>query len=119
MRLGFLPAAAVATLAAVTFPFRVAADGVGPIRVEDATAASGITFVLDHAPTPEKRLIETMPGGLAAFDYNGDGRVDLYFTNGAGGDAAGKTPPRFWNRLYRNDGGMRFTDVQEEYLKRR
>jgi len=106
-----LPGAALAALAALAVPFGLAADGVGPIRVDDVTAASGITFVLDHAPTPEKRLIETMPGGVAALDYNGDGRTDLYFVNGAGGDGTDKSQPRFWNRLYRNDGDLRFTDV--------
>ena len=116
MRLFYFHGAAVALLVAIALPLTFQQPGrtAGAIRVEDATAASGVTFVLDHAPTPEKRLIETMPGGLAAFDYNGDGRVDLYFTNGAGGDGTDKTPPRFWNRLYRNDGGLRFTDVTVE-----
>ncbi len=85
----------------------------GSIRFDEVAAASGVRFVLDQAPTPDKRLIETMPGGLAAFDYNGDGRIDLYFTNGASGDGFDKTAPRFWNRLFRNDGQWRFTDVTE------
>ena len=57
-----------------------------------------------------------MPGGVAAFDYNGDGRVDLYFTNGAsGGDGFDKAAPRFWNRLFRNDGQWGgSTDVTEK-----
>ena len=114
MRPVLLPGAALAAIAAVALPFRVAADSAGPIRMDDVTVAAGITFALDHAPTPEKRLIETMPGGLAAFDYNGDGRIDLYFTNGAGGDGTDKAPQRFWNRLYRNDGDLRFTDVTAE-----
>ena len=82
-----------------------------PIAFDDVAARAGVVFVLDHAPTPDKRLIETMPGGLAIFDYDGDGRPDLYFTNGAGGDAFDKTDARFWNRLYRNEGNWRFTDV--------
>jgi hypothetical protein len=73
--------------------------------------AAGVRFVLDNDPTPEKRLIETMPGGLAVVDYNNDGRPDLYFTNGASGGAFDKRDARFWNRLYRNDGQWRFTDV--------
>jgi hypothetical protein len=52
-----------------------------------------------------------MPGGLAVVDYNNDGRPDLYFTNGAGGETFDKRDARFWNRLYRNDGDWRFTDV--------
>ena len=55
-----------------------------------------------------------MPGGLAAFDYDGDGLTDFYFTNGASVPALVKTSPSHWNRLYRNDGGMKFTDVTEQ-----
>jgi len=84
-----------------------------PVRFDRVAAPAGVAFVLDHAPTPDKRLIETMPGGLAAFDYNSDGRIDLYFTNGASGDGFDKSSPRFWNRLFRNDGDWRFTDVTE------
>ena len=84
-----------------------------PIRFDEVALASGVRAVLDHAATPDKRLIETMPGGLAAFDYNGDGRIDLYFTNGAAGEGFDKSQPRFWNRLFRNDGQWRFTDVTE------
>lgn len=99
-------------IAAAALP--AASQPVSPIRFDDVTGRAGIAFVLDHAPTPDKRLIETMPGGLAAFDYNGDGRDDLFFTNGAAGDRFDKTDPRFWNRLYRNDGDLRFTDVTAE-----
>ena len=54
-----------------------------PITLRDVASSSGITFRLENHPTPAKRLIETMPGGLAAFDYNNDGLADLFFTNGA------------------------------------
>jgi hypothetical protein len=85
----------------------------GPIAFDDVAGDAGVTFVLDNAPTVDKRLIETMPGGLAIFDYDADGRPDLYFTNGAGGDAFDKNDARFWNRLFRNDGSWRFTDVTD------
>ncbi len=65
-------------------------------------------FVLQNNPTPEKRVIETMAGGVAAFDYDGDRRTDIFFTNGASvPDFKTKHP----NRLYRNLGGMKFQDV--------
>ena len=70
-------------------------------------------FVLENSPTPQKHLIETMPGGLAIFDYNNDGRPDIYFTNGAEIPSLEKSAPKYWNRLYRNDGNMKFTDVTE------
>ena len=74
---------------------------------------SGIGFTLANAPTTGKRLIETMPGGLAAFDFDGDGRVDLFFANGNATSAAAKAGPPFHNRLYRNLGEFRFEDVTE------
>ena len=84
---------------------------VPPITLQDVASASGIGFRLENHPTAEKRLIETMPGGIAAFDYNNDGLTDLYFTNGASVPDLVKKDASDWNRLYRNDGGMKFTDV--------
>ena len=59
-----------------------------------------------------------MGAGVAVLDYDQDGWMDLYFVNGADlGDPmqAGSTPrksdPRFWNRLYRNNGQGGFTDT--------
>ncbi len=92
----------------------LASDAGGPIRFRDVARTAGVDFVLDNHPTPRKHMIETMAGGVAAFDYNGDGRTDIYFTNGAEIPSLSKTSPKFWNRLYRNDGGLRFTDVTEE-----
>src|SRR5579875_3428934 len=48
-----------------------------PIRFEDTASKSGISFILHNCPTPEKHLIETMAGGVAVFDYDGDGRPDM------------------------------------------
>jgi hypothetical protein len=80
-------------------------------RLDNVQPQSGITFVLAHAPTPAKRLIETMPGGLAAFDYDGDGRVDLFFANGNATPSGPKSDASYHNRLYRNLGGLKFEDV--------
>jgi hypothetical protein len=55
--------------------------------------------VLENSPTPRKHLVETMAGGVAAFDYDGDGRTDIYFTNGA-------ALPSMTNL-----GGLKFQDV--------
>jgi hypothetical protein len=84
------------------------------IQFQAIGAASGISMRLEHSPTPEKHLIESMTGGLAVFDYNDDGRSDVYFVNGAAIPSLEKSEPRFLNRLYRNDGDFRFTDVTEE-----
>src|SRR5579884_1738096 len=85
-----------------------------PIRLRDLAQQSGLRFVLENNPTPQKHMIETMAGGLAAFDYNGDGRTDIFFTNGSALPSLEKDSPKYWNRLFRNDGGMRFTDVTEQ-----
>ncbi len=85
-----------------------------PIRFREIAAGAGLDFVLHNNPTPRKHLIETMPGGVAAFDYNGDGLTDIFFTNGASLPSLEKDSPQFHNRLYRNDGGMRFIDVTKE-----
>ncbi len=84
------------------------------IRFEDVSPRSGLNFVLNNCPTPRKYLAETMAGGIAAFDFNNDGRIDLFFPNGAEMPTLQKTGPQYFNRLYRNDGGGRFTDVTAE-----
>ena len=84
-----------------------------PIRFQDVAQRAGLRFVLENNPTPRKHMIETMAGGVAAFDYNGDGRTDIFFTNGAAIPSLEKESPKYWNRLFRNDGGMKFTDVTE------
>src|SRR5882762_2269430 len=85
-----------------------------PIRFREIAQHAGLNFVLQNNPTSRKHMIETMPGGVAAFDYNGDGRTDIFFTNGASIPSLEKDSPKFFNRLYRNDGGMKFTDVTSE-----
>src|SRR5205823_6086983 len=87
---------------------------VSPIRFREIASQAGLDFVLQNDPTPRKHMIETMPGGVAAFDYNGDGLPDIFFTNGASIPSLEKDSSKFFNRLYRNDGGMRFTDVTQE-----
>ena len=73
-----------------------------------------LPFVHQNHPTPQKHLIETMPGGLAVFDYDGDGDLDIFFTNGAAIPSLAKDDPKYFNRLFRNDGSLKFTDVTEK-----
>ena len=88
---------------------------------EEIAAAAGVRFRHAASKTAEKYLVETMGAGVALLDYDDDGRLDIYFVNGAdladparlgGGEA--KSDPRYWNRLYRNLGGLRFEDVTEQ-----
>lgn len=81
---------------------------------EDRSSESGIDFVLHNSPTPEKRQIETMAGGVAVFDYDNDGYPDIYFVNGALQPALEKSGPQYSNRLYRNKGNWSFEDVTEK-----
>jgi hypothetical protein len=84
------------------------------IRFASAGAAAGLDFTLNNSPTSRKYLPETMAGGVVAFDYNNDGRLDLFFPNGADMPSLTKNGAKFSNRLYRNDGNGRFTDVTLE-----
>ena len=70
------------------------------VRFENVTSGSGLTFVLQQHATPDKHMVETMAGGLAVFDYDGDGRPDIFFTNGAALPSLSKETPADWNRLY-------------------
>lgn len=92
----------------------LAAAAVAPVQFRNVARDSGIDFVLENNATPDKHIIETMPGGVAAFDYDGDGLIDIFFTNGAAIPSLEKNQPKFRNRLYRNLGGMKFKDVTEE-----
>jgi hypothetical protein len=89
-------------------------SGAPPIVFENTTARSGIHFILDNSATPDKHQPETMIAGVAVFDYNNDGLPDIYFVNGAKLPAMDKSDPRYWNRLYRNNGDGTFTDVTEQ-----
>jgi len=53
-------------------------------------------------------------GGVALFDYNNDGLLDVFFTNGADIPSLEKKDPNYWNRLFKNNGDGTFTDVTEK-----
>jgi len=86
-----------------------AAPAPSPIRFE----LKKIPFRLENSETPARNAPETMPGGVAVFDYNGDGRPDIFFTNGADIATLKKDSPKYRNRLFRNDGNGVFTDVTD------
>jgi hypothetical protein len=73
-----------------------------------------ISFALDSCETPQKHAPETMAGGVAVFDYDNDGNLDIFFTNGADISSLKKTSPKYWNRLFHNNGDGTFTDVTEK-----
>jgi len=78
-----------------------------PIRF----AYQPIPFVLENSVTPQKHLPETMPGGVAVFDFDNDGYPDIFFTNGAEMPGLQKSSTKYSNRLFRNNGHGGFEDV--------
>jgi hypothetical protein len=81
------------------------------IRFEDITARSGVRFTLENGAKGDFHQIELMTGGVAAFDYNNDGCVDIFFVNGGDSPGLQKAGTRYANRLFRNDCHGKFTDV--------
>ena len=81
------------------------------IRFRDVAGDAGLRFTLENCPTPQKQMIETMPGGIAVFDYDNDGRPDIFFTNGADVGTLKKNSPKYYNRLFRNESNLHFRDV--------
>src|ERR1035441_8280801 len=83
------------------------------IEFENTIEASKIKFTLRNSVSPQRYSIETMMGGVALFDYNNDGLLDIFFTNGAAIPSLEKSNPDYYNRLFRNNGDGTFTDVTE------
>ena len=78
----------------------------------DITAESGVTF--QHHAAPEKKfIVESMSGGVALFDYDNDGRIDIYFVDSLTVETA-SDPKRSRSALYRNLGNLKFQDVTDK-----
>ncbi len=88
------------------------ARGQGPIVLRNVTASTGIQFKHTDGSTGKRYIVEYVASGLATFDYDGDGLLDIYFVNGGPlGDADKSNPPT--SALYRNLGDFRFIDVTQ------
>jgi hypothetical protein len=84
----------------------------------DVTSRLGINFQYRSSHTSRKYLLETMGAGVALFDYDNDGRLDIFLVNGAPlgdptpkGTIPQKTGPEYWNRLYHQKPDGTFEDV--------
>ena len=80
-----------------------------------------IDFTHANSPTSRKYLPETMGGGVALLDYDNDGRLDIFFVNGAkiedpmpSGRLPDKSDRKYWNRLHHQNPDGTFTDVTEK-----
>jgi hypothetical protein len=90
--------------------FSARAGSPSPIRF----SYQPIPFLLESDETKARNAPETMAGGVAVFDYNRDGRPDIFFANGANIATLKKDSPKYRNRLFRNDGNGVFTDVTDK-----
>ena len=91
-----------------------AASASSAIQFENVIEQSKIKFNLRNSVSPQRYTFETMAGGVALFDYNNDGLLDIFFTNGAAIPSLEKSDASYSNRLFRNNGDGTFTDVTEK-----
>jgi hypothetical protein len=92
-----------------------------PGKFTDATAALGLHFQYLSSHTAKHYLPETMGAGVALFDYDNDGRLDIFLVNGAPitdpkpkGSIPQKSGPQYWNRLFHQKPDGTFEDVTEK-----
>lgn len=92
-----------------------------PGRFVDVTEKDGIHFQHYALHTTRKYLLETMGSGVALFDCDNDGRLDIFLPNGAPysdptpkGFIPQKTGPAYWDRLYHQKPDGTFEDITEK-----
>ncbi|RCS54052.1 CRTAC1 family protein [Bremerella cremea] len=93
-------------------PVNITPTPTGKAEFVDVTEASGIDFIHTDGKGGSRYIVQTVVAGLATFDFDGDGLVDIYFLNSAPNPGSRfDSPPR--NALYRNNGDWTFTDVTD------
>src|SRR5438034_10534272 len=92
-----------------------------PGKFTDVTSFLGVDFNYLSSHTPKHYLVETMGGGVALFDYDNDGRLDIFLVNGAPlqdttpkGTIPTMAGPAYWNRLFHQKPDRIFEDVTEK-----
>ncbi|HTV06058.1 MAG TPA: CRTAC1 family protein [Acidobacteriaceae bacterium] len=113
--------AALMTGALMAQQTRSGSSEIVPGKFVDVTNAVGVHFIGQASHTAKKYLIETIGSGVALFDYDNDGRLDIFFANGAPlkdptppGTLLKKPGPKYWDRLYHQLPNGTFEDVTQK-----
>lgn len=83
------------------------------INLEGTTISSGVGFVHSNGASGQYHIVETVVGGLALFDFDADGWIDIFLPNSAALPGAARTENKT-SKLYRNRGDWTFQDVTRE-----
>lgn len=87
---------------------------VGSVRITDIAESSGLTGQNTYGGTNRKDyILETTGNGVAIFDYDGDGRNDIFIANGTVLGRDPKQPPRT-SQLYHNEGNGKFREAGKQ-----
>lgn len=121
IRLSLVPLIAGFLIALLAGQETAKMPAISPGSFVDVTDRLGIRFKQEASPTAKKYLLETMGSGLALFDYDNDGRLDIFLANGARIDdpmprdaMPVKDGPKYWGRLYHQKPDGTFEDVTEK-----
>src|SRR5713101_1208949 len=96
----------------VTVPCKTINGQSDAVQFVDITVPAGITF--KHVYSPEKKyIVESMSGGVALFDYDNDGYLDIFLVNSLTVELL-KSNKRTRSALYHNNGDGTFTDVTDK-----
>src|SRR6266403_1017174 len=112
LTVGKITLVAPIVILSLTWPFRFQQDRPSRAQFTDIAAPAGITF--KHVFSPEKRyIVESMSGGVALFDYDNDGYLDIFLVNSLTVELL-KSNKRTRSALYHNNGDGTFTDVSDK-----
>src|SRR4051812_8229827 len=96
-RLHTLSACAIAAGLLIMCAQSLVAQNSTEIRFENRQPHSGVNFLLNNGTTSDKPIVDSIPGGVALLDYDNDGFLDVFFTNGAQIPTLSKENPSFYN----------------------
>jgi len=77
----------------------------------DIAPRSNFTYISNNSPQGHKYFPQPMCGGVALFDFDNDGLLDIFFTNGAQLPEMKKTDPSYYNCLLKQRADGTFEDV--------